>query len=381
MRDPGEDGRQLTPLAGGTLTRREFIRRAALCAGCAAVGGGAGPRPGVPAAKAALYWESLPGGATRCLLCPNLCTRASGQTGQCRTRVNRDGRWQTLTHGNPCVIREDHLSKNPLYHVDPGAVAIGVATAGCNLACKYCQNWDISQVGPESTHNMDLSPEALVAKTKQRGLKWLTFSYTEPVVYFEYAMDAARLAHREGIRVAAVTAGYIRPEPLADMMKAVDAFSITLKGHNDAFYREVCGCPMENVLATLRSVAGSSRWLEVVYLPVPGLNDSPEAAEEIAARVAALGRDIPLHILRFSPAFKLTNLPRTPLKTLELARDAARSAGLKYVYLDLPGHADANTVCPGCGKTLIERSGFAVLSNRLRNKACPFCSTRIPGLL
>ena len=383
MRDSREDGGTMRPgpKPVRAMSRRSFLRCAALCGGCAAAGVFGAPAKAPVEGREATYWESMPDGATRCLLCPNLCRRTSGQTGQCRTRTNRGGRWHTLTYGNPCVIHEDPLTKNPLYHVDPGASAIGVATAGCNLSCKYCQNWDISQVGPDRTQNMALSPVELVAKVKDRGLKWLTYSYTEPVVYYEYAMEAARLARREGMRVAAVTAGYIRPEPLAAMIKAVDAFSITLKGHDEAFYREVCGCSMQDVLRTLQAVAASSCWLEVVYLAVPGLNDSAEACRTIAGHVAKLGREVPLHILRFSPAYKLGNLPRTPLQTMERARDVARASGLKYVYLDLPGHADANTVCPRCGKTLIERAGFAVVSNRVRNKSCPSCSTRIPGLL
>lgn len=367
----------------GGASRRTFLYGSAM----AAAGGMLGTLCPVAAqagetggTREALFWRQAPDGRTQCLLCPNLCVRREGEPSQCRTRVNRGGKLYTLTYGNPCLICEDPLAKNPLYHADPGASAIGVATAGCNLTCRYCQNWDISQVGPDRTKNLTVSPEELVDKAVSRGLRWLTFSYTEPVVYYEYAMAAARLARAKGLRVAVVTAGYIEPEPLARLGAVTDAFSVTLKGHSEDFYRDVCGASLSPVLRSLSAIARMGKWIEVVHLVVPGLNDTEEAYRFIARTVVSLGRDVPLHFLRFSPAYKLKNIPRAPLRTLEAARAVALSAGLRYVYIDLPGHASANTTCPRCKKVVIERSGFAVLRTELRRGQCRYCNYRIAGM-
>jgi pyruvate formate lyase activating enzyme len=273
------------------------------------------------------------------------------------------------------------LEKNPLYHVAPGSAALATATAGCNLTCTYCQNWDISQVGPDKTRNLDLTPEALVGEAGERGLKWLTFSYTEPVAYLEYALEAARLARQRGLKVAVVTAGIINPKPLAKLMENADAFSVTLKGYNQEFYRNVCGANLEDVWQTLRALNQAGKWLEVVTLIVPGLNDEEKGIRELAGALAKLSRDIPWHFLRFSPAYKLKHLPSTPVATLEMASRVARQAGLRYVYLsNLPGHSDTRTVCPACSKILIERVGFKILNNQIRSGRCPGCGLAIPGL-
>jgi len=279
------------------------------------------------------------------------------------------------------VIYVDALEKNPLYHVAPGSNALATATAGCNLTCTYCQNWDIAQVGPDKTRNMDLSPDALVGKAAERGVKWLTFSYTEPVAYYEYALDAARIARQQGLKVAVVTAGYINPKPLEKLMEISDAFSVTLKGYSQEFYQNVCGGNLETVWQTLRTLAGSGKWLEVVTLIVPGMNDEEQGLRKLARMLAQLNRDIPMHYLRFSPAYKLKHLPQTPVKTLERASQLARQEGLRYVYLsNLPGHSGAHTVCPSCSRTLIERVGFKVLRNQVKNGCCPACRFAIPGI-
>ncbi|MBN1268038.1 MAG: AmmeMemoRadiSam system radical SAM enzyme [Kiritimatiellae bacterium] len=374
------------------VTRREFMWR------CAACGLGATLAPGVAAAawrdrrgpgrrvelsdlKEAAFWEPLPGGRARCLTCPNACEREEGGITACRTRIVRNGKLYSLVYAKPCVIFEDALEKNPLYHVAPGRTALGIGTAGCNLRCSYCQNWNFSQAGPWETRNMDLPPEDLVERAKARGLDWITFSYTEPVAYYEYALDVARLARKQGLRVAVVTGGYIARAPLEELMKHADAFSVTLKGYTDAFYREVIGCPLDAVWNTIRTLARSGKWLEVVTLIVPTLNDEDEGLRAIARSMAALNPQIPIHFLRFAPAWKLKNLPPTPLATLERARDIARAEGLKFVYLDnLPGHPGSNTYCPNCDRLLIERVGFKVLRKDLYQNLCPSCRTPLPGL-
>ncbi len=371
------------------VSRRAFVGQCTACGACALMGAAAPaaaqwwrkqPAPGSDL-KEAYYWESAGSGRVRCLTCPNECLRGEGEVTACHTRVNREGKMYTLTYGKPCVVFQDPLEKNPLYHVAPGNEAIGVGTAGCNLICTYCQNWTFSQVGPDKTRNMDLMPADLVKRAQSRKLKWITFSYTEPVAYYEYAIDTAKLARKAGLKVAVVTAGYIKAKPLEDLMDVADAFSVTLKGYSEAFYKEVCGCPLKDVWTSIKAIAAKKKWLEIVNLIVPGMNDDMKGIKAIADAIARLNKDIPLHFLRFAPAYKLKHLAPTPIQTLEQARETALGQGLRYVYLaNLPGHDAANTFCPGCKQKIVERVGFRVLKSHLRNGRCPHCSRAIPGM-
>lgn len=371
------------------LSRRDFMRGClafGLCAGSSFAVTAQIRRPPIKTdpdseLKEAAFWEPLERGRTKCKTCPNECESGEGGITKCNTRINRGGKLYSLTYGRPCVIYTDALEKNPLYHVTPGKSAIATATAGCNLTCTYCQNWDISQVGPSKTRNMDLSPEALVRQATDRGLKWLTFSYTEPVAYLEYARAAAKIARSQGVKVAIVTAAYINPKPLERLIESADAFSITLKGYTEDFYRDICGARLDKVWEAIRTIARAKRWMEIVTLIVPGLNDRQEGLRYLANALAKLDQNIPLHYLRFFPAYKLKHLGATPVKTLENARENARKEGLKYVYLsNLPGHAAANTRCPGCSKTLVERIGFKIIKNNIQESCCPFCRQKIAGL-
>lgn len=331
--------------------------------------------------KEAAFWEPLAGGRTRCNTCPNECESNEGGITRCNTRINRGGKLYSLTYGRPCVIYTDALEKNPLYHVTPGQSAIATATAGCNLICAYCQNWDISQAGPSKTRNMELPPEALVKQATDRGLKWLTFSYTEPVAYLEYALEAARIARAQHIKIAVVTAAYINPKPLERLLAVSDAFSVTLKGYAEDFYRDICGARLDKVWESMTTIAHAKKWMEIVTLIVPGLNDRLEGLRKLANAIARLDQNIPLHYLRFFPAYKLKHLSATPVKTLENARETALKEGLKYVYLsNLPGHAGAHTYCPACSKILIERIGFKIIKNVLQENRCSFCRQSIAGL-
>lgn len=367
------------------LSRRSFIWTCTGCALGAAAPAWAATSPTArtisppPPQREAMFWEKTDSGIA-CTTCPNHCAPEEGGTSLCRTRTNRGGKLYTMTYGRPCLIVKDPIAKNPLYHVDPGADAIGVATAGCNLTCKYCQNWEISQVGPDRTKNINLSPAEVVAKAVERKLKWITFSYTEPVAYLEYALDTAKLAQEKGLKVAVATAGFISEPALNELIKHTTAFSVTLKGYTDEFYKEVCGCSMSQVWKSIDALSAARKWFEVVTLIVPGLNDSESGLKSLASRLAGINRDIPLHFLRFAPAYKLKHLQQTPVQTLERARNNALQAGLKFVYIDLPGHEAANTNCPSCRDLLVERSGFAVLRNTLRGGKCPRCSAAIPGL-
>ncbi len=328
----------------------------------------------------AMFWEPS-AGAARCLTCPNECERNEGETTLCRTRINIGGKLYTMTYGLPCVLLADPLEKNPLFHVAPGSQALGVGTAGCNLRCLYCQNWEFSQSGPDQTRNMELDPAGVVQRARDRGLKWITFSYTEPVAYLEYALDTAALAHEVGLKVAVATGGFIHPKPLDALIRACDAFSVTCKGYSEEFYRKYVGCPLANVWTTIKALVAARRWVEVVTLVIPTLNDDPNGLRTIARGLAQLNRDIPLHFLRFAPAWKLANLPTTPPETLERAREGAVAEGLRFAYIsNLPGHRYANTACPKCGRMLIERAAFNVLKNDLHHGACPGCGTKIPGV-
>jgi len=368
------------------LSRRTFLQGCAACSlGASIVSSQAAPKQqGGQAApgqlKEAMFWEPLTNGRTKCTICPNACERGNGVVSLCKSRINKGGKFYSLTYGKPCVISPDPLAKNPLYHVMPGTSAIATSTAGCNLTCKYCQNWDISQCGPEKTKNMENSPSELVAQAKTKGFSWITFTYTEPVSYYEYAIDTAQEARKNGIRIAVSTAGFVCTKPLAELMKHVDAFSVTYKGATQDFYRDVCGANLADVQRSITEIFKAKKWMEVVNLIIPGMNDDDAGIKSIARFLAGLSRDIPLHFLRFAPAYKLQHLQQTPVATLEKAHAIARKEGLKYVYLALPGHQASTTYCPSCKKPVIERSGLTVVSNTLKNGHCHKCSTKIPGI-
>jgi len=367
-------------------SRRSFINGCAACGLGAAICGplagraGAAPQTGAVSLKDAMFWESLPNGRTKCTICPNACERGDGVVSLCKSRINKGGKFYSLTYGKPCIISPDPLAKNPLYHVMPGSSAIATSTAGCNLTCKYCQNWDISQCGPEKTKNMDNTPAELVAQAKAKGFRWITFTYTEPVSYYEYAIDTAKEARKNGIRIAVSTAGFVCTKPLEELMKYVDAFSVTYKGATQDFYKTVCGGNLADVQRSITEIFKARKWMEIVNLVIPGMNDDDAGIKSIAAFIAGLSKDIPLHFLRFSPAFKLQHLQPTPVGTLEKAHAIAKKEGLKYVYVDLPGHQASTTYCPSCKKPVIERSGLTVVNNNLKNGHCHKCSTKIPGI-
>lgn len=369
------------------LTRREFS------AACASYGAGLlccpfsqaaakdDPRKApVSSLRPAMFWDRSEDGKARCMICPNKCARDEGGVTFCNTRINRGGKMYSMIHSRPCVLNNDSLQKNPLYHVAPGTQALGVATAGCNLRCSYCQNWEISQTGPWDTRNLGATPADVIRLAKERDLGWITFSYTDPVAYFEYAYDIAKLAQKAGLKVAVVTAGMIYTEPLKALIEVADAFSVTLKGTTGSFYKQVCQAQIKRVWRTIETLAESDKWVEVINLVVTGLNDKEKDFRAIATSVYSLNPEIPLHYLRFSPAYKLKHLPKTPVRTLERAREISLEKGIKYVYVDLPGHEGATTRCPKCGQSLIERSGFAVLANRIVKGRCSQCRTPIPGL-
>ena len=318
----------------------------------------------------------------QCTLCPHRCIIADGERGHCRVRENRGGRLYSMVYGNPCAVHIDPIEKKPFYHFLPTASAFSLATAGCNLRCLYCQNWSISQVGPEETEVVDLPPEAVVQFAREYEAPVIAYTYSEPIVFFEYVLATARLARERGLWNVVVSAGFINPEPLEELCAAVDGIKIDLKGYDERFYRDVCEGELGSVLDTLRVIRDSGTHLEIVNLVVPTLNDDREQLRALAGWVVReVSPDVPLHFSRFHPQYKLTNLPPTPVETLDLAREAALAEGVRFVYVgNVPGHTGNHTYCPACGEAVIVRQGFAVSEFHLEGGVCGFCGEPIPGV-
>lgn len=330
-------------------------------------------------------WYQLSGGSStalvRCTLCPHECILGENDRGFCRVRVVKERRLHTIAYGNPCAVHLDPIEKKPLYHFLPGTPIFSIATAGCNLRCHNCQNWEISQSRPEETRNADLPPERLVQVAAARSIPSIAYTYSEPLVFYEYVVETARLALRRGLRNVLVTAGYILEEPLRKLCSVIDAANVDLKGFNDSFYKKVTGGKLDPVLRTLEVMREEGVWLEVTRLVVPGLSDDLEDIRAMVRWIVrTLGPGTPLHLSRFHPAYKLKGLPPTPADVLDRAREIALDAGLHFVYVgNVPRRNAYSTVCPHCGQVAIERSGYRVLSNRIRDGRCP-CGESIPGV-
>jgi pyruvate formate lyase activating enzyme len=339
--------------------------------------------------REALLYEPTNDGHVHCLLCAHGCRLAPGARGICGVRENRDGRLMSLVYGRLIAQAVDPIEKKPLFHFYPGSAAFSIATMGCNFACTFCQNADISQVshlGGEPA-GREVSPEAVVAAAERYGCRSIAYTYTEPTVFYEYAADVARLARERGLANVWVSNGYMSAEMLDQALPAggaplIDAANVDLKAFREAFYRAQCGARLAPVLDSLRALKARGVWLEVTTLVIPGLNDSEEELGEIAAFVRdELGAETPWHVSRFHPTYRLTDRPPTPPATVRRAWEIGREAGLAYVYMgNLPGEDGEDTRCPACGATVIYRRGFAVSDNRLRGGACPECGAPVAGV-
>lgn len=332
--------------------------------------------------REAMWYRKLANRVVQCELCPRRCVISSGKRGFCRVRENKNGILYSLVYGRPCSINREPIEKAPFFHFLPGRERLTLATVGCNQRCRYCQNWEISQAKPEDVPAETKSPEEVVALAESLRLPVICFTYTEPVVFYEYMYDIARRARARGIRTAVVSGGYVNPQPLESLCRVVDAIKIDLKGFTPEFYERVCGSTLEPVLSACRTVAQSGVHLELVNLVVPGYNDDSATIRRMCEWIRdSLGDTIPVHFTRFHPDYKLLNSPATPVATLERAVRVARRTGLKYVYVgNVPGHPDENTYCPNCGKKLIGRQGFTVTENNIVNGRCRFCGSRISGV-
>ncbi len=318
----------------------------------------------------------------QCQLCPKLCVIEPGQSGECRVRINIDGVLRTVVYGYPCSIHVDPVEKKPLFHFLPSTNILSLATVGCNLHCRNCQNWEISQANPEDTRAIFCPPEKLVQLTGQYRCLSLAYTYTDPIIYYEYTYDTAKLAKQANIRNVLVTAGYINEEPWKQLLQYIDAANIDLKAISDDFYRQVCSATLKPVQKALVLARAGGILVEVTNLIIPTLNDKPEQIRELARWVRAnLGGDTPMHFSRFFPRYKMRNLPPTSLKTLDLAREIAMSEGLNFVYIgNISSKEGQNTYCPDCKALLIERSGYTILQNRLTDGCCPDCAKEIYGV-
>ena len=331
--------------------------------------------------KEGLYWSPTPRG-TKCLICPNECVIKEGESGLCHNRVNHENKLYSIAYGNPCAVNIDPIEKKPLNHFLPGSKAFSIGTAGCNLACMNCQNWTISQVSPKETRNYDLMPDNLIAQTIVAKCQSIAYTYSEPISFYEYTLDSAKLARQQGIKNVLVTAGYINDEPLRNWCKYIDAARVDLKSFSNDIYLKLSAGALQPVLNTLKTFAGQGVWLEIINLVVPSWTDNLDMIKRMCNWLVENGlANSPLHFDRFHPDYKLTQLSSTPVGVLTQARDIALAAGIKYVYIgNVPGLDAQNTFCPKCHEVVVERKGYMVTQNNLEKGACKKCGEKIPGV-
>jgi len=330
----------------------------------------------------ARFYQKLPNLKVKCRLCPRNCVVGDTQRGYCGVRENRGGAFYTLVHSRVCAAHVDPVEKKPFFHYLPGSVAFSLAAAGCNVNCKFCQNWDISQGRPEQVPAEYLPPSRVAALAAEYRCPSIAYTYSEPVVFSEFLMDTADAAHEMGIRSIVVSNGYIQDQALRAAYGKMDAVKIDLKAFSDAYYQKVVSGRLRPVLDSIVTLRRIDKWTEIVYLVVPALNDSDQEFRGLASWIKTnVGPDVPLHFTQFHPNYLLKNLPITPVFTLERAKAIADAEGLHYVYIgNVPGHPAENTYCPYCRQLLIERAGFEIRQMRIHEGACPTCENKIPGV-
>ncbi len=370
------------PHAG--LDRRRFLELATLpCLGACAIRGAAAATPSdARFIQEAKFYEKQSYKKIKCKLCPRECVIDDQERGYCGVRENREGKYYTLVHSRVCAANVDPVEKKPLFHFAPGTLAFSVATAGCNVNCKMCQNWDISQSRPEQVHADYIPPQNLAALARNNRCFSIAYTYSEPTVFCEYVLDCADAGRAAGVRSVVVSGGYIQQDPLAEMCRRVDAIKIDLKGFTEKFYKEVVNGELKPVQNTLVAIRKQKVWNEIVYLVIPTLNDSDQDFRGMSRWVKTeLGPDVPVHFTRFHPEYLLKNLPSTPVETLERAKAIGDAEGLNYVYIgNVPGHPAENTRCPKCRRVVVERNGFTIRAFHIDKGKCQFCQTPIPGM-
>ncbi|RJP28575.1 MAG: AmmeMemoRadiSam system radical SAM enzyme [Candidatus Omnitrophota bacterium] len=376
-----------------TVSRRRFIH-SSFCAGCAlslgnvlltreqAWSANQPPMAEDVSDHEARHYEKMEGKKVLCKLCPKECRVADQERGYCGVRENIGGVYKTLVYGRPCSLHVDPIEKKPLFHYLPGSAAFSLATAGCNIECKFCQNWDISQFRPEQIRMFDLSPQATAQLAKETRSQTIAYTYSEPVIFYEYMLDAAIEGRKNGIGSVMISNGYIQEKPLRELLPHLTGVKIDFKAFTETFYKEVCNGELAPVLEALKIIRAMNKWLELVVLIIPTLNDSDAENRDMAKWILDnLGPDVPIHLTRYHPMYKMKNIPNTPERTLERLRKIMKDEGLHYVYIgNVPGHPAENTHCPKCDELLIRRLGYRIMMEGLENGECKKCHTKIVGV-
>jgi len=333
--------------------------------------------------KEAMIYEKLGDAEVRCHLCNHNCVIKNQQRGICAVRENREGILYSLVYGKVISMNIDPIEKKPLFHFLPESTSLSIATVGCNFRCKHCQNYEISQYPRErkfSIPGKDTTPEEIVNAALQNNCRSISYTYTEPTIFFEFAYDCARLAHEKGIKNVFVSNGYTDKEAVKLIAPFLDANNIDLKG-SDKFYREICGAKLEPVKETIKLMKELGVWVEVTTLIIPDLNDSDKDLTDIAEFISSVDPAMPWHVTQFYPTYQLLDKPRTPVSTLRKAREIGFKAGLKYVYEgNVPGEGGENSYCPSCKEILIERFGYSISANLIKDSRCSKCNTLIEGI-
>ncbi|MEW6333558.1 MAG: AmmeMemoRadiSam system radical SAM enzyme [Thermodesulfobacteriota bacterium] len=334
-------------------------------------------------AREALLYEKEAGGRVRCALCAHRCRIEAGARGLCAARENREGVLHSLVYGKVIAENTDPIEKKPLFHFLPGSRSYSIATAGCNFRCAFCQNHEISQLPRSITAvaGRERTPVQIVEQAKRNGCSSISYTYTEPTIYFEFAWETAGIAVDEGLKNVFVTNGYMTAKTLELLGTRLDAANVDLKSFRDDFYKTQCGARLQPVLDTLRRMKAMGVWVEVTTLLIPGLNDTREELGDLAAFIVSLGAETPWHISRFHPRYRMTGTPPTPTDAVHRAVEIGKAAGLMYVYSgNLPGDAGENTRCARCGHLLIGRYGFAIERLDLKGSSCPRCGAPLHGV-
>ena len=334
--------------------------------------------------REAMYYEKLSGGRVQCLLCYHRCKIPEGEISFCKTRVNREGIMFTTAFSNPCAVHVAPIEREPMYHFLPGTTSLSIATVGCNFSCLHCQNHEISQFARKSGQELPgrpISPVEIVDKSLKTGCRSISYTYTEPTMFFELVFDTAELASKQGIKNSFITNGYMTEEALYQLSPYLDAANIDLKSFRDDFYKRVCGARLKPVLDTIKRMHELGIWIEITTLIIPEENDSPEELEQIAEFIFQLSPGIPWHVSAFYPHFQMEEKSPTQPETIAIAREIGKKVGLEYIYSgNVPCDPGAHTYCPQCNLIIIERQGFRVTNFNLSNGCCPSCGRSIVGI-
>lgn len=331
--------------------------------------------------KEALYYKKTGEKQVQCILCPHFCFLKENEIGKCKIRKNVNGILYSLSYGKPIAIHVDPIEKKPLYHFLPGTMSFSIGMAGCNLRCLHCQNWEMSQKGPEDIPTVDVKAGKIMKEALKSDCPSISYTYSEPLVSYEYILEIAKLAKKEGVRNIIVSNGFINPEPLKELCRYIDGANIDLKSIKEGFYKDVCGARTQPILETLKILKQKKIWIEVTNLLIPTLNDRTNEIEELVYWIKEnLGIDTPLHFSAFYPSYKLIKLPATSITILKKARNLALDAGLKYVYTgNFPDMEGSTTFCPKCKKAIIKRQGFNITENCIDKGKCQ-CGEKIAGI-